>query len=204
MKITDENIESTKFWCIFNNKEYNDFFNYLSTQFNANKKTASKRKSPSNKEATLSESFKDKMSNMMKGVRNYVGAKTKKIFNAGIKNNSIAYMQFVCAKKDYTVTYNVKKQSWYLYYTNFGMFNTDSLPTEEETSSLQKTQIFKDFVERCKESIVRVIDNDVAFNILQKAMLVAGKKNEALYLQEVKDNKDSIKNNMFKVKEIKT
>ena len=72
------------------------------------------------------------MSKAWSGIKTYVGAKSKKIFNAGIKNNSIAYMKFTCAKKDYTVTYNMKKKAWYLYYTDFGMFNTDSVPTDEE------------------------------------------------------------------------
>jgi hypothetical protein len=69
---------------------------------------------------------------------------------------------------------------------------------------LLKTEYFTKFVEKCKESILRIIDNDTAFNILQKAMLVAGNNSAAKYLQEVKESKEDIKNTMFKVKEIKT
>lgn len=208
MKITDQNITSIKFWCIFNNKEYNDFFEYFNQQFKSVKKFAAKKpaakKTTSSKSENLQESFKSQMSKAWSGIKTYVGAKSKKIFNAGIKNNSIAYMKFTCAKKDYTVTYNMKKKAWYLYYTDFGMFNTDSIPTDEEAQSLLKTEYFTKFVEKCKESVLRIIDNDTAFNILQKAMLVAGNNSAAKYLQEVKESKEDIKSTMFKVEEIKT
>ena len=103
--------------------------------------------------------------------------------------HSVAHMCFEANGKKYTVSYNLKKQGWYLFYTNIGVFNTDSIPSAEEAASLKKTSLFKQFVEQCKADMQKVLDNDTVFNVLTKAFGIVDKKT-AKYLQQIKDSKD--------------
>lgn len=103
--------------------------------------------------------------------------------------HSVAHMCFEANGKKYTVSYNLKKQGWYLFYTNFGVFNTDSIPSEEEAASLKKTEIFKQFVDQCKVDMLKVLDNETIFNVLTKAFDIVDKKT-VKYLQQIKDSKD--------------
>ena len=149
------------------------------------KKTSSKKKVSE----SVMDTVKEKALSVWNSVKNYVKSKGRKIFNIGVQMHSIAHMCFEANGKKYTVSYNLKKQGWYLFYTNIGIFNTDSVPSEEEASSLKKTSKFKEFVEQCKVDMLKVIDNDTMFNVLTKAFDIVDKKT-AKYLQQIKDSKD--------------
>ena len=206
MKITDENIsiDTARFWCVFSCHEYREFFQYVEQQVAAAKgKKQPKRTAlnASTNESALS-TAKDKVFSVLSNIKNYVKAKGQRIFNTGVQMHSVAHMCFEANGKKYTVSYNLKKQGWYLFYTNIGIFNTDSIPSKEEASSLKKTSLFKQFVAQCKADMQKVLDNDTVFNILTKAFDIVDKKT-VKYLQQIKDSKEQIKQTMFKVQEIK-
>ena len=207
MKITDESIDANtmRYWCVFSSREYREFFQYMEQQVAAakGKKTSSNisSKKKSTNESIMS-TVKEKIYSVWSSVKNYIKAKGRRIFNSGVQMHSVAHMCFEANGKKYTVSYNLKKQGWYLFYTNIGVFNTDSIPSEEEASSLKKTSKFKEFVEQCKVDMLKVIDNDTIFNVLIKAFDIVDKKT-VKYLQQIKDSKDQIKQTMFKVQEIK-
>ena len=143
---------------------------------------AAKGKKTSSKTASKKKSANE-------SVMSNIKAKGRRIFNSGVQMHSVAHMCFEANGKKYTVSYNLKKQGWYLFYTNIGVFNTDSIPSEEEASSLKKTSKFKEFVEQCKVDMLKVIDNDTMFNVLTKAFDIVDKKT-VKYLQQIKDSKD--------------